>query len=57
MNRLNEQYLLSTGITKKERGTQKVQCGGSQWIVQYIVYEKDMKIQYEFVDAKINYFT
>ena len=33
MNRLNEQYLLSSAINKKERETWKLQCGSSQWKV------------------------
>ena len=29
---------------KKKGKTWKVQCGSSQWKVQYIVYEKNMEI-------------
>ena len=45
-------------INKKGRETWTVQCGSSQWKVQYIIYLKRIwKLKYEFAETRINCFT
>ena len=54
---IERKWKYEKSINEKERETWKVQCGISQWKVQYIVYYKNMEIEYEFADARINCFT